>query len=177
MKPSFYVISSRSAFCGQKRLILSIAFFTLVFTVLWIIRLEPLAPKVCNCGGSPRNRIPLANKNTKSWCSLKASARGPGQNVISYSLFTAVFKFHFFQEAKKDLYKNNLHCNVVAMRKLYPGWTMRIYTDYEPQELCDFSCQNDVDVCDVRQLSHFGLFPNQPLLHFESKPMRIFPVQ
>ena len=96
----------------------------------------------------------------QSHCSVEATLLGAGQNVISYSLFTRRFwnfKNNRRQEWKQRLYKSGFRCNIKSMRKLYPGWVMRIYTNLERSELCDVACEPDVYICDVRNLpKHLG---------------------
>ena len=119
----------------------------------------------CNCRnntssvgkGKPRG---ILKDQLQSHCSVEATLLGPGQNVISYSLFTRRFwnfKNNRRQEWKQRLYKSGFRCNIKSMRKLYPGWVMRIYTNLERSELCDVACEPDVYICDVRNLpKHLG---------------------
>lgn len=92
----------------------------------------------------------VAGKNStllKSVCSQRATDRGPGQKVISYSFYGPL----------KSAYFNGIKENLAGMQLLYPGFIMRLYYDRskaqdDPKfsDLCDLFCtQEDFDLCDV----------------------------
>ena len=85
---------------------------------------------MCNCSSVDKDgdyenlKKPLIT----SHCSDEASILGPGQKVISYSVFTPSFmkykgKRGRQQEARSRLYVDGLRCNIDAMRMHYPGWS------------------------------------------------------
>ena len=84
----------------------------------------------------------------KSLCSESATARGPRQNIISYTYFGTdenTIRFHLM---------NILNITKKSV-KVYPKWTIRLHlkinTFYHPKihpVLCDLYCKNkNVDIC------------------------------
>jgi hypothetical protein len=72
--------------------------------------------------------------------------RGPNQKIISYSLY-----------GLNSRYYEQLSSIVLQAKKLYPGWTIRIYHDQSINfsALCDLKCQYDsshVDLCDITRI-------------------------
>ena len=65
-------------------------------------------------------------------------------------------KAYRIQGEKTKGYLDGFRCNLEAMRKYYHGWVMRIYTNVEPSELCDYACEKDFFICDVRNLPIHG---------------------
>lgn len=62
---------------------------------------------------------------------------------------------------RKRHYNIGFWPNLNAMRAVYPGWVMRIYSDYNisniKSEYCEFICKNnDVFWCDSRNLPRLG---------------------
>lgn len=84
-----------------------------------------------------------------SSCDDQATARGPHQKVVAYSLYGDMYSKYF----------NGTPYNVEAVARMYPGWTMRLYHNLDLKDnvvsevLCEMWCNNDhLDICDVRQL-------------------------
>ena len=55
-------------------------------------------------------------------------------------------------------YVDGIKSNLQLMSKYYPGWTMRLYVDFDDndpifQDLCILACKNPIlDICDVKNL-------------------------
>ena len=55
-------------------------------------------------------------------------------------------------------YVEGLRNNLQLMPKFYPGWTMRLYVDFDDNDpifidLCKLACKNPIlDICDVKNL-------------------------
>jgi len=90
----------------------------------------------------------------KSTCSDEADWYGVGQNVVSYVL-------HHDKEKDADpfsMFVNGIIPNIYQVRQLYPGWTLRFYTDEDlTQDFCDFACMDEVMWCDIRELTFANL--------------------
>lgn len=87
-----------------------------------------------------------------SLCSDAASKRGKGQKVISYTYFGDPSSKHH----KEKKYYEGISKNILAIKKYYKGWTMRIYHDFNLthphfRDLCKLSCSEPIlDLCYVR---------------------------
>ena len=84
-----------------------------------------------------------------SQCGDFASSRGPGQKVISFSLYGK----------RKRRYLEDLKINIKDVKAFYPGYIIRLYMDgnfsdaKEVGNLCELSCANDhLDICPVHRL-------------------------
>ena len=111
----------------------------------------------CHCHPAESN----SSDTFKSLCGPTADNRGPGQRVISFSLFGEV-----------QNYAAGVRGNILDLKAKYPkGYTARIYHDSswerdpsKMQLLCQVYCDNrDVmDLCPVRELHSPA--SGQPLL-------------
>ncbi|KAL7644117.1 UNVERIFIED_CONTAM: hypothetical protein RMT77_004940 [Armadillidium vulgare] len=118
--------------------------------------------KLCNCtrvGKYSKNQISNLPQST---CSDFSTQRGKGQRVLSYSYYSIA----------KNLTKDSIYFKryfeaikyrVREAKKLYKGWTVKIYTNvtredsYVNEILCEVYCNNDeVDLCDISDLPVFG---------------------
>ncbi|CAL8068274.1 unnamed protein product [Orchesella dallaii] len=115
-------------------------------------------PESCNC---PRKLRPCQNnldsKTPQSFCSFEATHHGAHQRVISYSLFES--KDHQERNAwAEKRWKKGLIDNLLKMRKYFPGWVLRVYSDIDHDEfLCKLRCQNpDFFWCDIRNIAPYG---------------------
>jgi hypothetical protein len=87
---------------------------------------------------------------TISPCGASATRRGPDQRVFSFSLYGP--------DADAAAYMSGLALNVFGVRALFPGYFMRIHTDWTwssharaMRQLCDVVCllTDLIDVCNV----------------------------
>ena len=60
-------------------------------------------------------------------------------------------------EKYKRYYLGGFRCVLQDMRKHYPGWIVRVYTNLEARALCDYACEKDFFICDVRKLPVQGM--------------------
>jgi hypothetical protein len=90
----------------------------------------------------------------KTTCSQDAVRRGRGQRVVAYSFYGSPRT----ERHKAKQYFAGIVENLGLVRRLYPGWVMRLYYDLSEDEkvageLCELACGSDhLDLCDVRQL-------------------------
>ncbi|CAL4176491.1 unnamed protein product, partial [Meganyctiphanes norvegica] len=105
------------------------------------------------------NDILQAIKSTHgvSTCSDEATLRGPGQYVVSLSLY-GTFPNEYF---------DGIPHIIEQVRTLYPGWVMRLYHDLNIHEehhkewLCHLACTNPhLDLCNIRNLTGLGDISN-----------------
>ncbi|XP_068219365.1 uncharacterized protein [Palaemon carinicauda] len=89
----------------------------------------------------------------ESTCNDWATFRGPGQKVLSYSVF-GNFKNDYFQGFERV---------VPQIIKAYPGWNLRFYFRLDTQNitirnwLCDLACRYPhLDLCHVERLPVLG---------------------
>ena len=89
--------------------------------------------------------------NLKSTCSQRASERGNGQQIFSYTLF-----------GKNQLkFVDGVKENLRGIKKFYPGAIMRLYYEYSSNQLnsiqrklCQSFCQEaNFDLCNVNNSS------------------------
>ncbi|CAG0901313.1 unnamed protein product [Darwinula stevensoni] len=111
----------------------------------------------CDCDGE---KYLLANQDQAlSICSTRATSRGRGQRVVSYSLFGSLSDggraSYIYEEYVTELLQN--------VKEKYPSWVMRIYTNYDPdipdqrEWMCGIQCnQSHVDFCFVDRLPQLG---------------------
>jgi len=107
-------------------------------------------------------------------CGSKGLSRGPGQKVVSFSLFGNPSKFKF----QKKKYVKGVEYNLEGIQKFYPGWLMRVYLEDSfnseaLQWLIELENQSAIlDLCFVENI-HENLITNvtdiQPTL------WRVFP--
>lgn len=96
----------------------------------------------------------VAAIGAESLCSSYSTSRGPGQKVISFSLYGNA------AAANGTFYNGGIEKNLEAMREHYPsGFLVRIYHDFDFGDgerldvLCRISCRNaDIDLCDARDI-------------------------
>ncbi|XP_042236610.1 uncharacterized protein LOC121875922 [Homarus americanus] len=86
-----------------------------------------------------------------STCSSWAKLRGPGQKVVSYSLFG---KF-------PSNYSFGMEQQLPRVSEVYPGWVVRLYLDLSQQQqkswACALACKHPhLDICDVHDLPGLG---------------------
>ena len=106
-----------------------------------------------------------------SSCSDFSTSRGSGQKVVSYS---------FFGDSKEETVNKRFFSQIEArareVRRLYPGWIMRLYFDLEEDDMdavkamCELWCSHDhIDFCDVTSLPKpFGNLKSwQPVGEYE----------
>jgi hypothetical protein len=85
-------------------------------------------------------------------CNLYDSLRrGKSQKILSYSLY-----------GKKRFFYDKLKVLTRQIKKLYPGWTMRVYYDdtIDKSIICEIECQTDedgsyidnADFCDINNI-------------------------
>lgn len=109
------------------------------------------SPKVmmdsyCQCRWAySQKSVPIQQRST---CSDAATYRGPGQRILSFA---------FYGEGGDDngYFRGILH-NLDAIKRIYPGYIMRLYTSINPgepghEQLCDLTCSptNPIDICPV----------------------------
>lgn len=86
----------------------------------------------------------------ESACSDIATLRGAGQKVVSYSVGGKNSAEYVFGAQQL----------VPQVKEMYPGWTMRLYTDASTNPytwMCPFVCTNPhLDMCDTAQLPGLG---------------------
>ena len=90
----------------------------------------------------------------RSLCSQRASERGRGQKIISYSFYGSL----------KSAYYNGIIENLAGVQLLYPEYIMRLYYDAKKakeddtgkfKELCDLYCtEPNFDLCDVNDIGN-----------------------
>ncbi|CAG0889335.1 unnamed protein product [Darwinula stevensoni] len=97
--------------------------------------------------------------SVSSICSARATSRGLKQQVVSYSLYGSKSRDGRAPVEFEDLVPEV--CEDVKVQ--YPGWVMRIYTDYKPEVpeqrewMCEIQCNNPhVDFCLVDRLPELG---------------------
>ena len=87
----------------------------------------------------------------RSLCSQRATDRGKGQKIISYSFYGSLNSAYF----------NGILENLAGVQLLYPEYIMRLYYDREKameepekfETLCDMFCyESNFDLCDVNNL-------------------------
>jgi len=85
------------------------------------------------------------------WCnSYESNLRGPGQRVISYTLYGNITDAVVFKK-----YFSLLNEIATTAHDLYPGWIIRIYhnLDENQKEICDAYCNHDnVELCSVPKI-------------------------
>eukprot|EP00095_Tigriopus_kingsejongensis_P001170 maker-scaffold415_size178368-snap-gene-0.26 protein:Tk01170 transcript:maker-scaffold415_size178368-snap-gene-0.26-mRNA-1 annotation:"hypothetical protein DAPPUDRAFT_96285" len=105
----------------------------------------------CECGFNKTSET-LPEGHVRSLCGWRASLRGQGQRVISYSIFGPLQGGGYFSGILE---------NLRGIRKLYPGYVMRLYhnashSDTGFQELCDIYCHSDsLDLCHVHSIDQY----------------------
>ena len=82
--------------------------------------------------------------------------------------FTFIFIpfFHLSTQSKSKGYFDGIKDNLDLMPKYYPGWILRLYTDYDTDDpifrkLCNLACDDqysNLDICHVKNL------PGTPML-------------
>jgi hypothetical protein len=111
--------------------------------------------KTCHCKfNSPRKTFkqkleqPLSENKHESVCNEEATKRGPGQRVISFSMFGK----------NTALYLRGLLRNIDAIKKLYsPQYIIRLYYNElnlaNKELLCSIFCtESNVDLCNVNDI-------------------------
>lgn len=115
------------------------------------ILLEPCScSRTINTNWNTSDIALLPNSSCGRWATL----RGLGQNVISYSLYG---------EFPTDYHRGLEHL-VPDVKRLYPGWIMRVYHDEDfwhsknqTQWACSLACNNPhLDFCDISNIPDFG---------------------
>lgn len=142
----------------QVLLITSVIFITLCSYSL-IITYRPYANEIlldhCKCKrylpSTPTSNEAHFYYFNQTTCSKDAYQRGNGQKIVGYSFY------QFSKErSKKKKYFEGILANVKLIRDYYPGWIMRIYTDFDKPELaplCEVACDNPhLDLCLVKDL-------------------------
>ena len=105
----------------------------------------------------------IAKNATLSTCSDSATARGPGQRVISFSFFgkhEKKGKLSHSALSSTDNEFDGIMQNLKLVEKFYPAYSMRLYTDISDEtdptrhsNLCDIYCNHPkLDICDVYNL-------------------------
>ena len=95
-------------------------------------------------------------------CSNVAFLRGSEQKVISYSLFGELESI----ENKTRGYFDGIENNLKIILKLYPGWTVRLYHEYDVgsstlAKLCKIACKYSIfDLCNVKKIPFFRNIEN-----------------
>lgn len=115
---------------------------------------EHYTSQTCHCGKVYISRRFRRDDKQTDWCSPESKVRGPGQQVISYTLYgnttdSAVFKRYYTLIEKISQ----------TAAQLYPGWIVRVYHDIDESEpvfqkmLCSSYCKHaNLDLCNVPQL-------------------------
>ncbi|CAL8068276.1 unnamed protein product [Orchesella dallaii] len=116
---------------------------------------------------------PTTQNKPQSYCSWEATFNGEHQRVISYSLFKSNVKGEK-KSWKEKLWKKGLTDNLERLRKYFPGWIIRVYSDLDDDEfICDLRCQNlDFFWCDIRNLGTYGDLSSQ----MDSRTWRFLPL-
>ncbi|ODM91874.1 hypothetical protein Ocin01_14808 [Orchesella cincta] len=109
----------------------------------------------------------------ESYCSWEATFHGPQQRVISYSLFRSKEKGER-KSWKEKLWKRGLTNNLQSMRKYFPGWVIRVYSDLDDDEfICELRCGNlELFWCDIRKIKSYGDLSSQ----MDSRTWRFLPL-
>ncbi|KAK7084321.1 hypothetical protein SK128_018624 [Halocaridina rubra] len=87
----------------------------------------------------------------QSSCSDLSTARGPGQKVVSYSLYGS-FPSEYYEGFLKQLPR---------VKEAYKEWTVRVYLDLTSEDVrewaCSVACDNQhLDLCDVKAIPGIG---------------------
>lgn len=100
----------------------------------------------CDCSRRPKM---LSFVSEHSSCSDHATSRGPHQNVVSYTIFGNT----------SSLYFQGIELTAKAVVQSYPGWTMRLYHNFnmsekhEADKVCEIWCKyHHLDLCDATDL-------------------------
>ncbi|CAG7724726.1 unnamed protein product, partial [Allacma fusca] len=111
-------------------------------------------PRVlCNCTGFHQKTIDK-NSFVESKCSDEATLAGANQHVLTFSFYSKPESVR----ATNKSYFDGILPNLKGMKKIYPGWIMRVYTNasYTP-EFCDVVCADEkLFFCDIRGLQRFA---------------------
>ncbi|CAG7720903.1 unnamed protein product [Allacma fusca] len=108
---------------------------------------------ICNCTGFHQKTIDK-NSFVESKCSDEATLAGTNQHVITFSFYSKPESVR----ATKKRYFDGILPNLKVMKKIYPGWIMRVHTNasYTP-EVCDLVCADEkLFFCDIRGLQRFA---------------------
>ncbi|ODM92943.1 hypothetical protein Ocin01_13742 [Orchesella cincta] len=111
----------------------------------------------CNCT-KVYTLSPPANGGPESFCSKESTAYGGShQRVVSYSLFRSSETAELSTWGVKEVEKGLLD-NLMTMRRHFPGWILRVYSNLEMDGLfCSLRCQNpDFFWCDIRNIPENG---------------------
>ncbi|CAL8135289.1 unnamed protein product [Orchesella dallaii] len=97
----------------------------------------------------------------ESYCSIEASLFGRHQRVISYSLFqskSTIELADLWGKWEAQHWERALTENLDRMRKYFPGWNMRVYSNLDENEfICAMRCNNlDFFWCDIRNIPIYG---------------------
>ena len=100
-------------------------------------------------GYNPQHsRLPLLNTELREFCNLSAIDRGFNQRVITVSVFGPK-ENTLFQPKLSLLFLEDL---IQDVRRIYPGWILRVYYDdtIAKQDLRDLQCRyNHIDFYDM----------------------------
>ena len=136
----------------------------------------------------------IDKNSTLSTCSESATARGPGQRVISFAFYKTHQnngKLSHSTVSSTDGEFEGILENLKLVERYYPSYTMRLYTDVTEKsdakhysDLCDMFCNHPtLDICDVHNLGrlHFcskvemlTAFFNIPYTNIQVVPNAIF---
>ncbi|CAG0884072.1 unnamed protein product [Cyprideis torosa] len=91
----------------------------------------------------------LNMNNGTSTCSDSATARGPGQKIVSFSFYGS--------KTMGQKYYEGIWRNAERMSSVYPDWVMRVYHDISPDQmsagLCNLWCRSPfLDLCYMKEL-------------------------
>ncbi|CAF1015993.1 unnamed protein product [Rotaria sordida] len=102
-----------------------------------------------------KSNLIIIDETSSSLCSQYSTFRGFHQRIIAISMYgpkeNALFGFNVSLNFLYDL--------IDDMKKIYPGWILRIYHDTSIKEdiICPIECaHNNVDFCNTSSLSNLG---------------------
>ena len=135
---------------------------------------EELTGGFCKCRRQPKTTSGKTVKFENTTCGESAFRRRLGQKVIGFSFYE--HDDAQLKERKQNKswvnppYFRGVEENLDLVASLYPGWTVRLYHDLDPDDplmenLCSYVCKyHYFDLCDVNNLP--SIFLKGGPLHF-----------
>ncbi|ODM97480.1 hypothetical protein Ocin01_09201 [Orchesella cincta] len=98
-------------------------------------------------------------RHAQSYCSKEANLYGPYTRVISFTLFQSNSTEELaWEKGEAKHWERALNENLERMRKYFPGWIMRVYSNLGENEfVCKLRCNNvDFFWCDIKNIPKYG---------------------